>query len=111
MSDKAIEMLANKLGVASDQILQVFVDQAALVPWIEGIRIVVCLLIFSFCLGLYHYFKRKGDEFIVFVASIGVAMSVMVMVVVALFGSHEIITAIYNPHAWAIKEILRSIGK
>lgn len=111
MSDKAIEMLANKLGVASDHILQVFVDQAALVPWIEGIRMVVCLLIFSFLLYFHRYSKRKDNELTVFATSIGLAMSVMAMFLMALDGSHEIITAIYNPHAWAIKEILRSIGK
>ncbi|QDR80217.1 hypothetical protein [Sporomusa termitida] len=110
MSDKAIEILANKLGVATDQLIQVFINQATLVPWIYGVQIGVCILVLC-TLGKVHMWLTESDRYYgadAFTFTGMVIVSILTLVVVV-FGIHDILTSIYNPQAWAIKEILGSI--
>lgn len=104
---KRLDMLAAKLGVASNEIYAAYIAQAKvaeLLGWV-GIALGVLLLITTVSL-VVNALVYQGDSG--GAAVLGLVMGTVVVLVLA-WAIPEVATAHYNPNYWAITHIMEDI--
>ena len=108
-----IEQLAQKLGTTAEYLWSVLLKQAP-ISAITDLALFCLSLIVGFVLyRLHKYFTRTeeydNNEFTT-ILMIGLFVFWGVFLLICVFSFQNIITGLYNPEYWALKEVLKSIN-
>lgn len=104
---KLIEALATKLGTTAEYLWGVLVKQATIQAAAEA-TLLICSV--AATVWLIYLFKKNSKEWeedtMTFVAVLAIFMTLL-SVIMFFFLAPTIITAIFNPEYWALKQVLK----
>lgn len=112
--DKAMSALAEKLGVGIDVLWTALINQAGIMLRIYRVEMTVSIIVGVMLLGLsilglVIQIKNEWEEVGWGATAFCSALGVVIMIFIYFDCYARYLTALHNPHYWAIKQILGAI--